>query len=103
MYTASPANSAICDVQKFDTAFDQNQRICAVPCYCPYRSRTTLVNIGEIGATFGRSRMRDLKSMSAILARAATAATVLSIAVAMVVAVSGQTLANPAAAKKNGK
>ena len=47
--------------------------------------------------------MQVPRSMSAIVARAATVATVLSIAVAMVVAVSGQSIANPAAAKKTGK
>jgi len=37
------------------------------------------------------------------MARAAGAATVLSMAVAMMIAVSGQAMANPAAAQKTGK
>jgi len=41
--------------------------------------------------------------MCAILARAATAATLLSIAVAMLMVVSGQSIANPATAQKTGK
>jgi len=47
--------------------------------------------------------MRDPKSMSAILARAAGAATVFSIAAVMLMVVSGQTMANPAIAQKTGK
>ena len=41
--------------------------------------------------------------MSAVWARAAGAATVLSMAIAMMIAVSGQTMANPATAQKTGK
>jgi cytochrome c551/c552 len=52
---------------------------------------------------FGRANMRDPKSMSAILARAAGAATVFSIVAVLVLAASGQTMANPATAQKTGK
>ena len=47
--------------------------------------------------------MRGLKMMSAILVRAAQTATMLLIAVAMMMVVSGQTMANPAIAQKTGK
>jgi nitrate/TMAO reductase-like tetraheme cytochrome c subunit len=47
--------------------------------------------------------MRNPKAMSAIMSGAAQTATAILIAIAMIMVVSGQTVANPAMAKKTGQ
>jgi hypothetical protein len=47
--------------------------------------------------------MQNRQTMSAVLARATEAATVILMAVAMMMVVSGQTMANPAIAQKTGQ
>lgn len=47
--------------------------------------------------------MRDARTMSAVLAAVAETATAMLLAVAMIMIASGQTMANPAIAKKTGE